>query len=196
MNKDDIVDIVQCPDNAIKGFVKQLGIDICYSYNPQILIPEERIRAFCARDKCGNYNTRYMCPPNIGSIEENTIKLKKFNYGLLLQYSKSMEIHGNREGIKLTMLDFHTKILQVEEFLINRGASDVWALIGGTCLLCDTCGAKSKEPCLHPDKARSSLEAIGIDVLKLLEEFNLDNKFHKDKITWTGSVLFNNTAVK
>jgi predicted metal-binding protein len=87
------------------------------------------------------------------------------------------------------LFDFHTKILQIEEMLESKGFDNLWGLIGGTCLLCETCGAKTGEPCRHPDKARPSLEAIGIDVLKLLKDLGLDNKFHKDKITWTGSIL-------
>jgi predicted metal-binding protein len=46
------------------------------------------------------------------------------------------------------------------------------------------------EPCENPDKARFSMEALAINVVSLLGKFNLDNKFHDDRITWTGMVLF------
>ena len=56
--------------------------------------------------------------------------------------------------------------------------------------VCDPCHARLSEPCLYPDKAEVSLEALGIDVLDLLDAFGLDNKFYPDKITWTGCILF------
>ncbi len=85
--------------------------------------------------------------------------------------------------------DFHNQILTIEEFLYENGISPVWGMIGGNCRLCDTCGAGKGEPCLNPDKARMSLEAIGIDVLGLLDRLGLDSRFHNNRIIWTGCIL-------
>ena len=78
----------------------------------------------------------------------------------------------------------------MEEALKARGINPVWGMIGGNCGLCDICKARSNEPCLYPEKARMSLEAIAIDVMALLDKFGLDNKFYEDKITWTGCILY------
>ena len=177
-------------------FASQLGIQTCLEFRSEILAPEERIRAFCLENKCGNYGNNYMCPPYVGSLEEIRIKLKKFQRGVLLQYAKSLYVRDNIEGVRQTKIDFHNKILQIEEFLRERGINQVWGMIGGSCGLCDICGAKIGEPCLYPDKARMSLEAIAIDVLGLLDKFGLDSKFHADKITWTGCILLRGTASK
>jgi predicted metal-binding protein len=173
----------------VTEFTRQLGIETCFEFDSEIVVPEERIRAFCLENKCGNYRGNYTCPPYVGSLEEIRIKLKKFQRGLLLQYSKSLDVKGDREGIKQTKIEFHHKILSVEEFLSERGKSQLWGMIGGNCGLCDICQAKISKPCLYPDKARMSLEAIAVDVIGLLEKFGLDGKFHADKITWTGCVL-------
>ena len=95
-----------------------------------------------------------------------------------------------REGVRQTKVDFHNKILGVEEFLRGTGINQVWGMIGGSCGLCDVCSAEVSEPCPYPDKARSSLEAIAVDVLALLDKLGLDSKFHADRITWTGCALF------
>jgi predicted metal-binding protein len=78
----------------------------------------------------------------------------------------------------------------MEEFLRESGIKQVWGMIGGNCGLCAICKVKSNEPCLYPDKARMSLEAIAVDVVGLLDKFGLDSKFHADKIIWTGCILF------
>jgi predicted metal-binding protein len=175
---------------AIKEFLQQLGIEICIEINPDILVPEERIRAFCLENKCGNYGNNYTCPPYTGSLEEIKNKLKQFRKGLLLQYSKEIDVKGNKEEVIQTKIDFHNKILKAEEFLREKGINQVWGMIGGNCGLCTTCKVKTNEPCPYPEKARVSLEAIAVDVVGLLDKLGLDSRFHKDKITWTGCILF------
>ena len=173
----------------VAEFASKFGIETCLEFRSEILAPEERIRAFCSENKCGNYGNNYMCPPYVGSLEEIRIRLKKFQRGVLLQYAKSLDVRGNREGVRQTKVDFHNMILQIEEFLRETGINLVWGMIGGSCGLCEVCGAKVGEPCLYTDKARTSLEAIAVDVLALLDKLGLDNKFHAGKITWTGCVL-------
>ena len=46
------------------------------------------------------------------------------------------------------------------------------------------------EPCPYHDRARTSLEAIAVEAGWLLDKFGLDGGFHKDRITWTGCILF------
>jgi predicted metal-binding protein len=131
-----------------------------------------------------------MCPPHIGSIDEINKRFKRFQRGVLLQYSKSLDVRRNRKGVEQTKKDFHERILKLEEFLYSEGITNVWGMIGGSCSLCEICKARFDEPCPHPEKARTSLESLSIDVLGLLQQCGLDNKFHPDKITWTGCILF------
>jgi predicted metal-binding protein len=180
----------------VAEFARQLGIDICLEFGSEILAPEERIRAFCLENKCGEYGSNYMCPPYVGSLDGIRIKLKEFQRGVLLQYARSLDVRGDREGVRQTKIDFHNKILRIEEFLRERGINQVWGMIGGSCGLCDVCRAKVDEPCLYPDEARTSLEAIAVDVIRLLNKFCLDSEFRPDKIAWTGCILLRGTPSK
>jgi predicted metal-binding protein len=175
---------------SILEFARQLGIETCLEFSPELLVPEQRIRELCSENKCGNYRSNYMCPPHVGSLEEIKARLSEFRRGLLLQYSKTLDVRNDMEGVKETKIDFHNNILRLEEFLGSEGIQPVWGMIGGSCELCEPCRAKFGEPCPYPDKARMSLESIAIDVLSFLDRFGLDNKFYPDKITWTGCILF------
>ena len=175
---------------VFEELANSFGIETCIVFNTELLVPEERIRALCFEDKCDYYGKNYTCPPYVGSLKEIRLKLSGFQHGLLLQYSKAINVRGNREGVIKTKIDFHKKVLQMEEALKERGKNKVWGMIGGNCRLCDTCKSRTDEPCPYPDKARMSLEAIAIDVLALLDKFGLDNDFHEDKITWTGCILY------
>ncbi len=174
----------------IVKLAKQLGIQTCFEFSPTLLVPGERIRAYCLENKCGSYGNNYMCPPHIGTLEEIRTRLKNYERGVLLQYSKDIDVRADRKGVIRTKLDFHRKILEMEGLLKKGRTGEVWGLIGGNCGLCRTCRIQVDKPCRHPDKARPSLEAIGVDVLGLLDKLGLDNKFHEDKITWTGCVLY------
>ncbi|MDY7032261.1 MAG: DUF2284 domain-containing protein [Thermodesulfobacteriota bacterium] len=172
-------------------FAKELEIQVVREFYPTTLIPEERIRAFCIEDKCGNYGKNYMCPPHIGSIAEMQDMLVNYSEGILFQYSKEFNVKKNRKKVEETKLDFHRIILQLENFMKEKGIFELQGLIGGSCALCGFCYAGLNKPCPSPEKARPSLESLGIDLMTLLKGLDLDTEFHSDRITWTGCILFN-----
>lgn len=169
---------------------QQLSVTTSEEFDSNLLVPEQRVRDLCRQNICGNYNNNYTCPPYVGSLEEVRTRLLDFKRGILLQYSKSMDVKSNRAKVLETKVDFHHMILHLEECAQARGINTIWGMIGGNCGLCPVCKARSDEPCCYSNKARVSLEAIGIDVLALLTKLSLDNEFHSDKITWTGCILY------
>jgi predicted metal-binding protein len=174
----------------ISGYAESLGIAACLEFDPGILVPEERIRALCVEDKCHNYGKHYMCPPHVGPLAQIGQRLSRFQHGALLQYSEPLDVRNDGKGLVRTKLDFHRKILQLEDMLNGKGVAPVWGMIGGSCELCQLCSAAIGEPCPKPEKARMSLESIAVDVIALLDRFGLDSDFHPHRITWTGCILF------
>lgn len=176
--------------NDIAPLARKLGIHTCLEFSPELLVPEQKIRDLCQENKCGNYGGNYMCPPHSGSLEEIKARLGKFGRGILLQYSQPLDVRSDQAGLRQSKLYFHHGILRLEEFLRSAGLEDVWGIIGGSCELCEICRAKLKTPCPYPQQARTSLSSIAVDVMALLDRFGLDNRFHPDKITWTGCLVF------
>jgi predicted metal-binding protein len=168
----------------------ELGIETCLEFDAGLLVPEQKIRELCFANKCGNYGNNYMCPPHIGSLEEIRARLKKFQHGVLLQYSKALDVTSDVKGLRQTKVDFHSRVLQLEECLRDKGLKHVWGMIGGNCALCEICKAETGDPCPHQDKARTSLESLAVNVVGLLDKFSLDCNFRPDKVTWTGCILF------
>lgn len=184
------VEIVNELPNRLVQCAKRLGFEPFLSFNPRVLVPESRIRELCAGNKCGHYGRNYTCPPYVGSVSDIRDRLRAYKKGILFQYTKELDVKEDRDGVHQTMLDFHRRVLELEAEILNTGLKRVWGLIGGNCQLCQPCKAETDEPCLYPDKARMSLESLAIDVLGLLDRFGLDNRFHPNRITWTGCVLF------
>ena len=172
----------------------ELGIDRRVELDPQLLVPQQSIRALCLENKCGHFNSHYMCPPHVGSIEDNAAALSRYQRAILLQYSKPLDVENDTDGLIQSKIDFHQKVLELErhfrELTGREPTTGIWGLIGGTCELCAECKAITGEPCPYPQRARPSLEALAIDVVALLDRFSLDSRFHADRITWTGCLLF------
>ena len=147
-------------------------------------------------NKCGHFRKHYMCPPYVGSLDEIKVKLKRYHRGVLVQRSWPLDVKNDREGLIQSKVAFHKTILNIEDYCRNvislRGTDleHIWGFIGGTCELCQPCKAVTEEPCPCPEQARTSLEALGIDVVRLLKTYGLDSDFHADCVTWTGCLLF------
>lgn len=175
---------------ALAELGRQLGLETCLEFDPGVLVPEQWVRDLCRQNKCGNYGNNYMCPPHIGSLEETGARLEEFRKGILVQYSESLDVGNDWEGVLRAKTALHLKVLQLEEFMREQGLPRVWGMMGGSCTLCEVCKATVDEPCADPDRARTSLESLGIDVLALLATLGLENEFRPDRITWTGCILF------
>ena len=177
--------------DAVLAHVKGLGATHCQFVSPRLLVPELRIRSYCFEDKCGCFNKHLMCPPNTGSVGEIKRKFEAFNEGIMIQYSQSLDVRTDQEGLREAKLKLHNIILGTERYLQEEaGVPIAFGMIGGDCTLCDQCAGYRGEPCLYPDRARPSLEALAVDVIALLKGLNLDAEFYPDKITWTGMVLY------
>jgi len=174
---------------AFDKFARVLGIETVIFFDAAILTPEDRIREYCLQNRCGSFGANHMCPPHIGSVEEVKAFLKRFKTGILLQCSGSLDTKKDKKGLKKTKLDFHRRILQIEKYLKGQGITGLMGMIGGNCELCVVCNASRAEACVHPGRARTSLEAMAIDVMALRDKFGLDTAFYDHKITWTGCVL-------
>jgi predicted metal-binding protein len=175
--------------SALKEFAGELGIEEVVFFEAGILQPEDRIRQYCIQNKCGKYGANHMCPPQIGSVDDVKTFLQKYKRGILLQYSGSLDVKKDSKGLKKTKIDFHRKILELEKYLKQHGETEIMGMIGGNCELCITCKAALGEACSHPGRARTSLEALAVDVMGLRKALGLDAAFYDDKITWTGCIL-------
>ena len=178
------------PSQKLIDYAHQLGIETCVEFDTFLLKPEQRIRDLCRENKCGKFKNHYMCPPYTGSLKSIEEKLLEFRKGILLQYSKPLDVKNDSEGLTKSKLEFHKKILALELFADSSGLPRAMGMIGGSCELCETCKAVTKEPCPYPVKARMSLESIAIDVMALLKHLGLESEFRTDRIKWTGCVLF------
>ena len=151
----------------------------------------EQFRKACERNACGQYNTNWMGPPAIGPIEQLTGKVRKYKKGLLFQtvhqVSGSFDLEGMFEGKKIHEQVFRDILQKIKN---KYDFEDLLPLDVGCCQLCPKCAYLDDEPCRHPDKAVSSLEAYGIDVVALEKSVGIPYHNGKNTVSYVGLVLF------
>jgi len=95
---------------------------------------------------CDGYGRRLTCPPYSPTPEQTRQMLSDYSYALI--------IHGD----KYTDIRSIIAILEREIFL--DGYYKAYGMGAGPCFLCKKC----PKLCRHPEQARPSMEASGIDV--------------------------------
>jgi predicted metal-binding protein len=95
---------------------------------------------------CDGYGHRLTCPPFSPTPEQTRRMLKEYTHVLL--------IHGDAHT------DIRTIVAALEREIFLDGFYKAFAMGAGPCYLCPKCG----KFCKHPETARPSMEASGIDV--------------------------------
>jgi predicted metal-binding protein len=83
----------------------------------------------------------------------------------------------------------HELAADLERALFLRGYYNAFAMPAGPCMYCEKCNLKT---CIHPHKARPSMEACGIDVYATARKngFTIEvRKTEEEKPTYYGLVL-------
>jgi predicted metal-binding protein len=119
---------------------------------------------------CSMFGKGLCCPPRTPTPEEMRKILDSYKYGILLH-------RHIQKGYKYVN-DFNDIIVDLERTIFLDGYHKTWAVGCGPCTRCKECNITGT--CLHPEKARPSMESCGIDVYKTARESGLPIKVVKD----------------
>jgi predicted metal-binding protein len=132
-------------DRFIKKAV-ELGAEEAKLIDTGTIITAPWVRLKC-QFGCGGYKSSYCCPPNSPTPEETRAVLEC--------YQKAILIHC-KGHVSVTKI-----VITLERIIFLSGFYRALGFGAGPCSLCKTCAV---DGCKHPEKARPSMEACGIDV--------------------------------
>jgi predicted metal-binding protein len=111
--------------------------------------------------RCENFGNNWSCPPH-DFDEKQYLSTYEFHYMVVLKINKSHSItqdyHYYRKIIGKRLLSIEKKFLSAE------------ALYAGNCFQCEICTRVDHFPCVKKELLRYSYEAMGIELLTLIEE--------------------------
>jgi predicted metal-binding protein len=147
----------------LEAYAKRKGALVTKSIPVENVVVDERVYYKCLYG-CPAYNSSKMCPPNtpIPSVFERA--LRKYQWGVL---------------VKTRPHEINDIVVEVERKAFLLGHYLALGLRGGPCALCNEC-TDPEEDCRHPEKARPSMEALGIDVFATLKNAGIPTEVKKN----------------
>ncbi len=132
----------------------QLGALEATVISPKDIVTAEWVRRKCQYG-CDGFGERLTCPPYSPTPQETRRMLDEYDTALL--------IHCPSEESDILTLIF---TLEREAFLSVYYKA--FGMSAGPCVLCDECNVQTL--CRHPEQARPSMEACGIDVYQTAQD--------------------------
>ena len=154
------------------------------------IVLDRVFRDICATNACGMYGRCYMCPPDVGDIDELMAQVANYDYALVYQTVTELEDSFDFEGMIEAKKKSYPLAQSLRKVFADMNISKVLHLGAGGCGVCETCAKKTNEPCRFPEKAMPSLEAYGINVSELAKAADMKYINGQNTVTYFGAVLF------
>lgn len=157
----------------------------------QDIIYDLRSRIKCRLNTCGNYGTNFQCPPNLPDIETYMEMNRRYKLALLVQSQTDCESKVYDEAaerlVRQKSLELLKGLTALESASFRLGFPYALASAGGACKICDTCKARlGQTVCAHPELARPSMEAMGIDITATCQRAGYPADFLPGRLLLTG----------
>lgn len=143
-----------------------------YPIKNENIIFENRVKLNCFY--CKKYNQKWTCPPRIPDIDYVEL-LREYDRLAIIQYTSPVTKDTYSQIRQSSTNDLHKILLKLEKYLYENNNSLAVSFIGGSCKLCkNDCDT---ERCRNPHLARIPIEALGINVVKSLENIGINVEF-------------------
>jgi len=159
-------------------------------------------RAACAQNVCGKYGTCWMCPPDVGDIDDMIAEAKEYENIMVFQSIAQLEDSFDFEGMEEAAVKHNKITFAVAEKIKNTvpdstlgnvlsvGGQKPLILGAGACHICTRCTKLDNIPCAHPQKAIPSLEVYGIAVSELAAVSGMKYINGVNTVTYFGGVMY------
>lgn len=149
------------------------------------------VRVLCEQNSCGVYGKRWTCPPAVGTYEECTSKIKKFQHVFTFTTKHDLEDSFDFEGM-MDGAEEHNRIAhEIAREIKARAQKEGTPLlifVGGSCTKCEKC--TYPEPCRFPDELYPTIESYGIEVNRLAKAANVKYINGANTVTYFGCVIW------
>ena len=172
----------------LRKIALELGASDARIISAEKVVVEDRVVLKC-KVGCNNYGKTLACPPYTPSAEEFRKIVGEYRYALFMKFTSKAEADSD---LQRNLLKFDTDIIsqdvkdRIEKFwaawkddkremlasvvklekeAMRKGYSLAIGFVSGPCQLCEKCNTKAGI-CEHPEMARYSEDAVGVNVKK------------------------------
>ncbi len=174
----------------LSGVAVGLGAYKANAIETNKIVLDRAFRDICATNACGMYGKCYMCPPDVGDIDELMRKVLNYDYALVYQTVTELEDSFDFEGMIEAKKKSYPLAQSLRKVFADMSITKALHLGAGGCGVCETCAKRTNEPCRFPEKAMPSLEAYGVNVSELARAARMKYINGQNTVTYFGAVLF------
>ena len=155
---------------------KSLGANDAVAIPSSWIVVDDRVRMKCRIPRCPSYGRAGNCPPHVPRTEEVRAALSNYRFAVLFKLEgratiRTHDLEEAKQAVRRQHADVTDIAAKLESLAFNRGYYLAMGLGAGSCLhsLCadEPCGLLETGVCRHQDRARPSMEALGIDVFAI-----------------------------
>jgi predicted metal-binding protein len=162
----------------------ELGATDAKIISTDMIIIDDRVRAKCIYPKCRGYGTNANCPPYAMELDQARKTVNGFKYAIFMKTEIPSELIAGSEARDKTLFvpaarNNQEIVSKIEAEAFFDGYHLALGFAGGSCkrVFCpDTeCAALLPgQPCRHPLRARSAMEAVGMDAFTMAAKVGWD----------------------
>ncbi|WP_419657547.1 conserved uncharacterized protein, DUF2284 [Desulfosarcina variabilis str. Montpellier] len=165
--------------------------DHAKTIDPSTVPIDDHVRAMCEQNACGYFGRSWTCPPAIDSLDKLRLQLSNYNRLMVVDKVYALESSFDWEGMVAGVKDFQTRILKLKKKIESLAPDLRFLTLGaGACQLCKHCSYPEQQPCKHPEDAIFSVEAYGIDVMKMMAENGMSYNNGQNTVTYVGGIFW------
>ncbi len=154
------------------------------------IVTDKIFREICLSNSCGMCGKCYMCPPDLGDIDELMSSIKGYDFALVYQTVSELEDSFDFEGMSEAKKAFYPITQSLRKVFSDLKPKKVLHLGAGGCGVCKVCAKRTNEPCRFPELAMPSLEGYGVNVSELAKAAGMKYINGQNTVTYFGAVLF------
>ena len=164
------------------------------------VVVEDRVVLKC-KIGCTNYGKTLACPPYTPSAEEFRKIVGEYKYAVFMKFKSNATADAELlKNLSVTESDLSVSkevkeraarfwadwkedkkkmlqaVVELEKAAMKEGYSLAVSFVSGTCQLCDKCNTQTKI-CVHPELARWSEDAVGVNVKKTAANAGIEFRF-------------------
>jgi predicted metal-binding protein len=172
----------------LRKMALELGASDAKVIQASKVVVEDRVVLKC-KVGCNNYGKTLACPPYTPSAEEFRKIVGEYSHALFMKFTSKAEadadLQGNLSKSDTSILPKEVKekadkfwaawkedkkqmlesVVKLEKEAMHKGYSLAISFVSGSCQLCEKCNTETRI-CAHPEMARYSEDAVGVNVKK------------------------------
>ncbi|MCL1912911.1 MAG: DUF2284 domain-containing protein [Eubacteriaceae bacterium] len=158
-------------DQELLSIVDGFQFDQVAQFSTSIIKPVKSLYEMCSNGRCRSYNSRYSCPPAVGTFESLQVELSGYKEGIVLGKVYQIGSNFDFEGMIDASREFGVEIVELKKAFQNKGI-EAMVMGSGGCRVCEECSYPDA-PCQHPEIMIRSISCFGINVGQVVRDCGL-----------------------